>query len=280
MTRADTRKIKLIGLDLDGTLLNGKKQITDRSKEAMKKAIEKGVFIVPATGRPLNGVPREVLEFPGIKYVLTVNGARITDIKQNKILYEVLTPMETVWKIKEIFDRYDTMQEVYFDGVGYAREDLLRKITEYESRPGMAEYITATRVRVKSIEEKLREMNRPVDKVQAFFKREEEKQKAWEELKMIPHLEVTTAGKRNIEVSREGVNKGAGLLKLGEMLGIKRDEIMACGDEINDLVMLREIGFAVAMGNSPDIVKAAADYITETNEEDGVAKAIERFVLK
>ena len=81
----------------------------------------------------------------------------------------------------------------------------------------------------------------------------------------------------NIEVNALGVNKGIGLLKLGELLGIKREEIMACGDGMNDLEMIREAGLGVAMANAVQEVKDAADFVTDSNEKDGVAKAIEMF---
>ena len=86
--------------------------------------------------------------------------------------------------------------------------------------------------------------------------------------------------KYNIEVNAAGVNKGSGLVELGKRLGIEREEIMAFGDGDNDEPMLREAGFGVAMANAEEKVKATADYITGSNEEDGVAKAIERFVLE
>ena len=84
----------------------------------------------------------------------------------------------------------------------------------------------------------------------------------------------------NIEINAVGVNKGTGLVNLGKMLGIRREEIMACGDGDNDIVMLKEVGFGVAMANAEEKVKAVADYITESNNDEGVAKAIEKFVLK
>ena len=83
----------------------------------------------------------------------------------------------------------------------------------------------------------------------------------------------------NLEINAPGVNKGMGLIQLGRLLGIEREEIMACGDGNNDLMMLKEVGFGVAMANGADEVKEVADYITLSNEEDGVAAAIEKFVL-
>ena len=143
----------------------------------------------------------------------------------------------------------------------------------------MIKYLRESRVPVPNVREKLQQVNQQVDKVQALFKNREEKEQAFLEIKQIPGTEPTGALENNIEVNASGVNKGLGLLKLGELLGIERDEIMACGDGMNDLEMLKEVGFGVAMENAVQPVKDAADYITDSNENDGVAKAIEKFAL-
>ena len=106
-----------------------------------------------------------------------------------------------------------------------------------------------------------------------------EREQAWQELKRFDSLELVGSLKYNIEINAAGVNKGKGLLELGEILGISREEIMAFGDGDNDIAMLREVGFGVAMENADEEVKAVADYVTGSNDEDGVAKAIARFVL-
>ena len=122
--------------------------------------------------------------------------------------------------------------------------------------------------------------NRGLDKVQALFADMEERKKAWEELSREEDLELVGSLGYNIEINARGVNKGTALVELGRLLGIRREEIMACGDGDNDTVMLREAGFGVAMGNAEEETKDAADYITLTNEEEGVADAIEKFVLR
>lgn len=118
-----------------------------------------------------------------------------------------------------------------------------------------------------------------MDKVQGLFADMKEREQAWQELKRFDSLELVGSLKYNIEINAAGVNKGKGLLELGEILGISREEIMAFGDGDNDIAMLREVGFGVAMENADEEVKAVADYVTGSNDEDGVAKAIARFVL-
>ena len=126
----------------------------------------------------------------------------------------------------------------------------------------------------------VKEENRGLDKVQALFADMEERTQAWRELREVSGLELVGSLRYNIEINTAGVNKGTGLVNLGKVLGIKREEIMAFGDGDNDIVMLKEVGIGVAMANAEDKVKETADYITLSNEEDGVAEAIEKLVLQ
>lgn len=278
MVRQD---IKMIGLDLDGTFLNSEKVFTDYSKEVLGKAIRQGIIVLPATGRPLTGIPKEVLEFPGIRYALTSNGARVVDLKENKVLYECLLDYEDGKKLLDIFRKYDAFLEVYFEGVGYADEEELKRVERYMPIAPMAKYITSTRRPVKGIYEMFCAERRRADKIQGLFVDQDEKLQAFAEAKeALPHLELTGALFNNIEANGKGARKGFALVKLGEQLGIAKEQIMACGDGSNDMEMIREVGFGVAMANAIDSVKEVADYVTLSNDEDGVAKAIEKYVLK
>ena len=272
--------IRMIGLDLDGTLLTDKKELTPRTREALVKAIQSGVTVLVATGRPWMGVPEELRSFPGMCYALTSNGARVLDTRTNAVLIERLIEPGPAKKALEICGKYDTLQEIYFDGQGYAQADKIQLVERYHKNPNMWEYMRKTRIPVDDIHALLEQENRGLDKVQALFADMEERKKAWEELSREEDLELVGSLGYNIEINARGVNKGTALVELGRLLGIRREEIMACGDGDNDTVMLREAGFGVAMGNAEDETKDAADYITLTNEEEGVADAIEKFVLR
>lgn len=275
------RQIKMIGLDLDGTLLNEKKQLTDYTRSVLTRALEKGVVVLVATGRPVTGVPKELLEFPGMRYVLSSNGARVLDMQEKKTLYEGLVPYDSAVEILKIFEDYDTLKEIYFDGRGYVRQCELNRVHEFIRNPAMAEYLLTTR---RGIEGEIWELmeekkGQSLDKLHALFRDQTERAEAKKRLQALGDLAISDSLGTNLEINAPGVDKGQGLLRLGEILGIRREEIMACGDGNNDLAMLRTVGFGVAMANGAEEVKAAADYITLSNEEDGVAKAIERFVL-
>lgn len=275
------RNIKMIGFDLDGTLLNSNKEISDYTRDVMREAVKQGVIILPATGRPLTGIPKPVMALPGIRYAVTANGARVVDVQEDKVLHEALLPYEKGKELLEIFAKYDTYREVYYEGFGYATADMVEHIEEYMPIKPMIEYMRTTRRRVPDVEAMFHEKKMAVDKLQALFRDTETRDLAMKEVKeKVQGAAVTSALGNNIEANGEDAQKGIALLKLGEILGIKKDEIMAFGDGSNDMDMIRRVGFGVAMENGIDEIKEAADYITVTNDEHGVAKAIEKFVLR
>lgn len=273
--------IKLIGFDLDGTLLTSDKCISERTRKAMDNAIRQGVVLVPATGRPISGVAKELLEFPGIRYVVTANGARILDIVEGTTIAEELLSHEKCGAILSIFEKYDTYKEIYYDGIGYADREKLESIETYQSDPAMQKYFRTTRQPVESTRERYEAENRGMDKIQALFSNMDEKEKAVLEIaEAVSDIEMTGALLNNIEVNASGIHKGNALLTLGEILHINKEEIMAFGDGKNDIKMLETAGIGVAMANSVPEVLAAADMITSSNDDDGVAKVIEQYVLK
>ena len=274
------KHIRLIASDLDGTLLDDDKVFTERTKKAISKAMEKGIVFVPATGRPLSGVPKDVIEFPGVRYVLTANGARIIDIKENKCLKENLLSYDKGQKVMDIVKDYDCYVEAYFDGVGYATKSHLPDLWKYLELPSMREYILNTRNRVDDVQEYFRAQRSASDKVQAFFRTQEDKREAIARIKdAVEGVEITGALDCNIEVGAKGVEKGNGLIFLSEITGIPLEEMMAFGDGGNDASMIKNAGVGVAMENGCKEAKAAADIIAGNNNEDGVARIIETYVL-
>ena len=272
-------KTRMIGMDLDGTLLKTDKELTAYTKDVLRRAADQGIIVMPATGRPVTGVPKELTEFPGIRYAVTSNGARVIDIENGTTIVEELLPHDIAEKLMTIFEHYDTFREIYFDGTGYASEEALKHIGKYLEVPAMADYITSTRIAVKDVRKKFEETDRPVDKIQALFTSVEDRDAARREIGDMPGIEITGALPMNLEINAAGVNKGKAMVELGKVLGIPKEEIMAFGDGDNDLKMIMEVGTGVAMENGIASVKAAADYVTLSNDEEGVAKFIEKYVL-
>lgn len=266
----------MIGFDLDGTLLTTDKRLTQYTQQVLKRAIGKGITVLAVTGRPLRGVPEEILSFQGMKYLITSNGARV--LENGRTIKENLLPVEKARKILDIFEDYDTLRDIYYDGQGYMPGKFIENVADYVTSAETAHYIATTRIPVRDLRAKLDEENRSLDKIQALFRKAEEKQEAWERIVSLGELEVTGALDTNIEVNAGGVHKGAALCWLAEKLGIAREEIMAFGDGSNDLKMIKEAGIGVAMANAiPEVLKAA-DLIATSNDEEGVARVIEKFL--
>ncbi len=271
------RRIRMAGFDLDGTLLTTDKRLTEYTKEILKEAAGRGIILLPVTGRPLGGIPKEISGFEGIRYMITSNGARI--IEEGKTIRENLLSVEKARKILDIFEDYDTLRDIYYDGQGYMPKDFVGRIGEYVTSPAMARYIASTRVPIEDIRVKFEKENRSLDKIQALFCKKGEQEEAWKRVEALGDVEVTGALDTNIEVNAGGVHKGAALLWLAERLGIEKDEVLAFGDGSNDLKMIKEAGTGVAMANAIQPVLDAADMTALSNDEDGVAVFIEKHVL-
>ena len=262
----------MIGMDLDGTLLKTNKELTAYTKDVLKRAAEQGIIVMPATGRPFSGIPKELTGLQEIRYAVTANGARVIDMEKNEVIVEELLAYDIAEVILTIFERYDTFREIYYHGIGYASKEALTRIDKYLNIPAMADYITSTRVPVDDVRAKFEEMNQPVDKIQALFTSVEDRDAARKEIEEVSGIEITGALPMNLEINAAGVNKGKAMIELGKVLGIPREEIMAFGDGNNDLKMLKEVGTGVAMENAIPSLKEAADYVTLSNDEEGVAK--------
>ena len=274
------KNIKMVGLDLDGTLLNSQKKISDYTKEVLQKAMKQGCIVLISTGRPISAVSKEVLDIQGMKYAVTVNGAKILNLETGEVMYSRPVPFDTAVEVLKLCGEYDTIPELITSDKIYTRAECLTHLEDYYSSESMIEYVLNTRTPVEDVNAMLYQTKQPIDKLRAVFRYPEERLEARKRLESMPGLVIANSSSVDLEINVEGADKGTGLLWLGEQLGIQREEIMACGDSYNDYEMLKAVGFAVAMENGEEIIKEIADYVTDTNDEDGVAKAFEKFVLK
>lgn len=272
--------IKLIALDLDGTLLDSQKRVSQRNLEALKRAWGMGVLLVPVTGRPAQGLPQAVLDLPGLRYAVTSNGATIRDLQEDKFLLKKhLTPADCL-EVLEACGDFDMIREVFREGVGYltrADRDIL--LDRYQGTP-MLEYVLGTRrVLPGTLEEFLREDPRPVEELFFLTDSPERKEELRRRLSALPKLSFADPFPRDLEVMAGGIDKGTAFLCLLEHLGIHPAETLALGDGGSDLPLLKAAGIGVAMGNALPFVQAEADWVTASCDEDGVALALERFVF-
>lgn len=272
--------IKLIALDLDGTLLDSQKRLSSRNRQALTKCLERGVHIVPATGRTAAGIAGVVKEIPGIRYAITTNGAVVEDIKEGLTLSECTLSWELTLKILKIVDQYRVMYDPYIERRGITEPRFYDHLSEYGLSQELQDMVRITRDVHPNIIQYLENSKKPVEKINLFFPELEERARVREVLEKIDGILVTSSMPMNLEINAPGATKGGGIRRLADYLGLCREQTMAMGDGENDFSMILEAGIGVAMKNGrPDLCKAA-DYITDTNDEDGVAAAIDKFVLK
>ena len=270
--------IKLILLDLDGTLLTSDKRISPVNYAALERACASGIHIVPSTGRFFDGIPQVVRDLPFVRYAITVNGAQIYDRAEDRILRRAeIQPADA----ERIYDRLEALPVIYdcfLDGWGYMDQQNYQRIDQFISDPRVNRMVKDLRKPVENFRAFMREQNRPVQKIQMFFQDMALREQVWAQLiREFPDMSVTSSISNNVEINAGHANKGEALEFLCRYLGLEVSQSMAFGDGSNDRSMIEAAGVGVSMANADQALKAAADYITDTNDNDGVAKAMEKF---
>lgn len=270
------RKPALIALDLDGTLLNDKKQLTDRTRAAVEAAAAAGAEIVPATGRFYRGIPEVIRDLPFVRYAITVNGAQVLDARDGGTIYAAEIPGPDAVALLEHLDTLPVIYDCYVDGWGYMTASMQERASEYIDYAPSLRMVQELRTPVPELKAFLRSQTKNVQKMQLFTRDIPLRDRLVGALaERFPELVFTVSLPNNIEINCRSADKGKALLALAEHLGVPREETMAFGDGTNDLTMLRSAGCGVAMANGHEDVKAAADLIAPSCDEDGVARILE-----
>jgi cof-like hydrolase len=270
--------IKLLAIDMDGTLLNEEKHIDTPQKEAVQKAIEAGIKVVLCTGRPLFGVlpvygELELEKYNLDEYVILNNGCSLRKTTNWELLDNKEITREDVVYLDKLRKGYNLDLTVSNDNDYFVVGD---KANKYTIEDGKLVYVDIKPI---SLEE-------ATSGKYTFFKsmylgEEEEIQrfKNDNENLLKDKYDAVLSQIHIFEMLPFGTNKAAALKELAEKLGIEREEIMTIGDGNNDVEMLEFAGTGIAMGNGTESAKKAANYVTDTNENHGVAKAIEKYIL-
>ena len=279
MKRPLPEKISLIALDLDGTtLVRG--HITPRTRRVLETAVKKGIHVVIATGRAWCSLPKDIFRIQGLEYVVTSNGAMITDLRRGEVIYENCidpAPLKRVAKLLRENSRFPV--EVFTGGKAYIGRPVFEEIRDHGSTYMSRSYILRTRQPVDEIYDFLEEHVSAIENINIHFEDFEDKDAMKEILGQIPDITVTSSVPHNLEIGGATTSKASGLAALCEILHADLSSAMACGDSPNDMAMLAEVGLGVAMGNGEPEVRAMADYVAPSNEDEGVALAVERFAL-
>ena len=246
---------------------------------AMRAAIDRGVTVLPATGRPVTGVPQEFLQLPGVRYALTSNGATVTELATGRRIVELTFDADLAMQVYDIVRGFDSALSIFIDGRSYTTADNLDKMVEF-SPPELRPYLRDSRIPVQDMHELMRRHARGIEKFSILYPDYATRDAARAAVLAACRVEATASLGANLELNAPGVTKGRALVALAETLGYTRENVMACGDSDNDLAMIRMAGLGVAMGNAQPEVLAAADAVTGDNNHDGVAQAIEKYILQ
>lgn len=272
--------MRILAFDLDGTCLHNHFEISPRNRQALRAAAERGVILLPATGRNFQSAPECILEMPEIRYVMTANGASIYDKEKKEVVYRDRIPNEKARLAQKILDRYHIYTEYYIDGYAYAlKEAFMDRFAGFEAPKELVEKFLKQVRFVADFQELLSDPEICPEKVNMVPVPEEIYAQLKEELENLGGLAVTSSFPRNMEYNAKTATKGNTLRVFAENLGVSAGEVMALGDGGNDAGMLRYAGYSFAMQNGTDEVKAAAKYIADDCEADGLGKAVEQYIL-
>lgn len=280
------KDIRIISLDLDGTLLDSQKRLSEENRAALEETAAKGVHIVPTTGRFFGMMPQAVRDLPFVRYAITINGAQVFDRETGNAIVREEIPLDMALEIMELLDGYDIIYDCYRSNWGWMTESLQNKAEEYATDAHYVKMVREFRNPVADLKQYLKSTAEEgdVQKIMLFARNTPGSDAVTKAIvdavaERFPSIKATSSTWNNLELNIATAHKGNSLRRFAEHLGFTLDNCMALGDGTNDLTMIEVAGLGVAMSNAHPLVLAAADHVTVSNDENGVAKAIRDFVL-
>ena len=265
---------KVLVLDIDGTLTNSQKDITPATKQAIQKVLEAGHKVIIASGRPTPGVRRYEKELELGKnngYILSFNGGRAEDCHTGEVLYQRILPAGIVPEVYRFAKEHGCRLITYRDDEIISAFEPDQYI-ELESRVcTMSIYQPEDFVKYVDFD-----VNKCLLTLDPQFAEEylKELREKYEDM-----VDIYRSETFYIEIMPKNVNKAASLEQMLQIMGQTRENMICCGDSFNDVGMVSFAGVGVAMGNAQQALKDVADYVTGTNDNDGLVEVIEKFIL-
>ena len=271
-------KIKLIALDLDGTTLT-RNGLTRRTKETLEEAIENGLDVVIATGRPYSALPETVKTIKGLEHIIISNGAHIVRPLTGEFLYSNYVEREAILRVRDMLMERNFPVEVFTEGRAYVDRELYEDVKKNGSTYLAARYILRTREPVDRIYDFWFEHSDSIENVNIQFEHQEDKAEMKSILEKAEGITLTSSTYHNLEVGGETTSKASALWQLCRMKGLTMENIMAFGDSPNDGTMIREAGIGVAMENATADILEDADITAPSNDDEGVAYTLRMLLL-
>ena len=281
--------VRIVALDLDGTLLDSEKRLSETNRAALARAAERGILIVPTTGRFFGMMPPAVRDLPFVRYAITINGALVYDRATDTAIVKDEIPLDTALGVMELLDRHDVIYDCYRQNWGWMTAALQAKAADYATNEHYLKMVREFRRPVPELKQHLRETadQGDVQKIMLFATNSQVSGLASQVLAPLrqelaakfPEIKVTSSTWNNIELNIKTAHKGSALKRFAEHLGFTLKNCMAFGDGMNDFTMVEAAGLGVAMANAEPEVRRVAKWIAPSNDEDGVAAGLEKWVL-
>ena len=274
------RRVRLMATDLDGTLFDRSHSLPDENREALAALAEKGIILVAATGRSRTSIPAMLTSLPGIKYLITANGARIYDNVTNELIYEKYLSVNALEYIHPLLSDNEVMCEAFWDGAPHVEESRYNDARDYGIPRWFSDYFFSTRVPLRDFNEAAHENRHIVENINFIFGREDVQERLRLFLEKRTDLyELTSSFPFNFEIGGVGVSKAAAVGFIAAREGVSADETICFGDNDNDVSMIEYAGIGVAVAGAVPRALAAADYVAGSSEEAGVASALKALGL-
>ncbi|MCQ2436778.1 MAG: HAD family hydrolase [Clostridia bacterium] len=269
--------VRLAVFDMDGTLLNSEHRIGERTCRALSAAAEAGCLVAISSGRALSQLDEYLPLVPFVRYLMLENGAHVYDLREKRSLTKMTLGKPLLDRIIDICDKYDAACETFIEGHSHIACRDSRDLPHFHLEHFTEVFDTASNYTPTLVAD-CREKDLGLMKINFYFHDINDRETCAEELKDMP-VTLARSIALSLEITGTNVNKGAGLLKLCELLAIDPQSVMAVGDSGNDLEMLKVSGYPVAMGNASDDLKAVAKWIAPHCDDDGAGVAVEHFIL-
>lgn len=266
-----TGGIQLIAVDMDGTALKSDSNLSAGTLKALKGQIEAGVFVIPASGRIYGGIPGELIKL-GVPYVISANGASVMDVRAGTCIYENNMDHTSGISLLKALLNEDGHAYIQYEDQYYGDGQRAEESQQYH--PYMENTGFGSEQEIEDLLGFLEKQGGTIQKIGFMAFHKESEKRVLDLGSGLPEFDMTVTGHLMIEFNRRGTTKGEALRWLCARLDVPADRVMAIGDSGNDISMLEFAGMGVAMENAPDHVKSAADYITLSNDDDGVAWAV------
>ena len=280
-----SESIRLVALDLDGTLFNDNLEITEENQNAIRAAIASGTHVIISTGRPYVALPVDKLTELGIQYAITSNGGAIYRMPEKECVYSCCMTPDVIVPIIRHLQTKDIQYDAFIGGNRYresSRHNIVDRLTQFPE--ATRKLVKTNAMFVDDLADFIEVLNLDVEKMTINFYplldgTYKDRADVWNYLSANPQITALCGGYKNIEYTKAGTTKAMGLRFLADLLDVPMECTMAVGDTANDADIVQAAAIGVAMGNASNDIKGIADFVTKSNLDSGVAYAIDKFVF-